>query len=170
MVPDREGCALPSIWAVCLLFETRSNKMMRLQVQYLASELWPAIRARLKDDTAELHLYGAYASHAVQQLHDPVSGITFLCVAQRCRCLTVHAGKLMMKMSTALCNFFANQFCSHQHDAEDAALAGRKNIREGPHAVARGIAAVSGGGCPAALRRWAEGQNRGQLGPGPAGD
>lgn len=49
---------------------------MPLQVQWLASELWPATLEFLKrqgDSTAELHLFGAYPNHAVQRLHNPVS-------------------------------------------------------------------------------------------------
>lgn len=44
-------------------------------VKWLADELWDAVRQRLGDDMVELHLYGAYASHAVQQLHDPARNL-----------------------------------------------------------------------------------------------
>lgn len=36
-------------------------------VQWLASELWPALRKKLPE--AELHLYGAYPSQVISQLH-----------------------------------------------------------------------------------------------------
>ncbi len=44
-------------------------------MQWLAGELWDAVRARLGDASAELHLYGAYPTHAVQRLHDPVRAL-----------------------------------------------------------------------------------------------
>ncbi len=39
-----------------------------------AGGLWDAIRAALRAEgqDAELHLYGAYVTHAAQKLHDPV--------------------------------------------------------------------------------------------------
>lgn len=51
------------------------NLLLVLQVQWLAGELWDAVRARLDDESAELHLYGAYPTHAVQRLHDPVRAL-----------------------------------------------------------------------------------------------
>lgn len=38
-------------------------------VRWLASSIWPLIRAQLPD--AEMHVYGAYPTQAVQQLHKP---------------------------------------------------------------------------------------------------
>ena len=60
-----------------------------LQVQWLARELWPAIRRQLGDDAAELHLYGAYPTHAVQRLHDPVRSSSN---ASACHHTSLHAG------------------------------------------------------------------------------
>ena len=39
------------------------------------------------DDAAELHLYGAYPTHAVQRLHDPVRSFG----ASVCRHVPLHA-------------------------------------------------------------------------------
>jgi hypothetical protein len=61
---------------------------LTLQVQWLASELWPAIRRQMGDDAAELHLYGAYPTHAVQRLHDPVRPSD----ASACHHTSLHAG------------------------------------------------------------------------------
>lgn len=41
-------------------------------VLYLKEEIWPSIRAEISD--AELHIYGAYASQKVEQLHNPGEG------------------------------------------------------------------------------------------------
>ena len=43
--------------------------------RWACSEVWPALRAALPPEhrDAELHLYGAYAAGAAQQLHRPVS-------------------------------------------------------------------------------------------------
>lgn len=41
-------------------------------VLYLKEEIWPLIRAELTD--AELHIYGAYPSQKVEQLHNPGEG------------------------------------------------------------------------------------------------
>ena len=41
-------------------------------VIYLKESIWPAIRKRLPD--AELHIYGAYTPHKVEQLHQPNDG------------------------------------------------------------------------------------------------
>lgn len=41
-------------------------------VLYLKEEIWPSIRAEISD--AELHIYGAYASQKVEQLHNPGDG------------------------------------------------------------------------------------------------
>ncbi|MEQ8525759.1 glycosyltransferase [Gracilimonas sp.] len=41
-------------------------------VLYLKEEIWPLIRAEVSD--AELHIYGAYSSQKVQQLHDEQEG------------------------------------------------------------------------------------------------
>lgn len=41
-------------------------------VLYLKEEIWPLIRKHLPD--AELHIYGAYASQKVNQLHQPKEG------------------------------------------------------------------------------------------------
>ena len=41
-------------------------------VLYLKNEIWPLIRAKLKN--AELHIYGAYPPKKAQQLHNPKQG------------------------------------------------------------------------------------------------
>ncbi|MEX0771423.1 MAG: glycosyltransferase family 4 protein [Balneolaceae bacterium] len=41
-------------------------------IQYLKKELWPLIRAKLPE--AEMHIYGAYASQKVNDLHCPDEG------------------------------------------------------------------------------------------------
>ena len=47
-------------------------------VGWLASELWPRIRASLPDDLralATMHVYGAYPTSGIQALHDPSRGL-----------------------------------------------------------------------------------------------
>ncbi len=45
--------------------------------RWACSEVWPALRQSLPPEhrDAELHLYGAYAAGAAQQLHKPVSRV-----------------------------------------------------------------------------------------------
>lgn len=67
---------------------TVNTESVDVQVQWLAGELWPAIRRQLADDAVELHLYGAYPTHAVQRLHDPVRSSD----ASACHHMSLHAG------------------------------------------------------------------------------
>lgn len=49
--------------------------------RWACSELWPALRAALpagEREHAELHLYGAYAAGAAQQLHRPVGALPWM--------------------------------------------------------------------------------------------
>ncbi|KAL4429361.1 hypothetical protein ABPG77_005135 [Micractinium sp. CCAP 211/92] len=49
--------------------------------RWACSELWPALRAALpagEREHAELHLYGAYAAGAAQQLHRPKEGVRMM--------------------------------------------------------------------------------------------
>lgn len=45
--------------------------------RWACAEIWPTLRQSLPPEhrDAELHLYGAYAAGAAQQLHKPVSGV-----------------------------------------------------------------------------------------------
>lgn len=62
-----------------LPFDERKNLVMfggfkhspnRDAVHWLKQELWPAIRKQLPSET-EIHIYGGYADHAINQLHNP---------------------------------------------------------------------------------------------------
>lgn len=54
----------------CTMFGGFKHEPNRDATRWLREVLWPAIRQRLPKDT-ELHIYGAYADHAMNQLNAP---------------------------------------------------------------------------------------------------
>lgn len=66
-------------WQSGETFEARKHCMMiggfkhepnRDATRWLAESLWPALKSKLPDD-CEMHVYGAYADHAMNQLSNP---------------------------------------------------------------------------------------------------
>lgn len=84
----RLGAIWETLKPLCADMQHGHQLFRYMQVQWLAHELWPAIRRQLGDDAAQLHLYGAYPTHAVQRLHDPVWSFG----ASVCRHAPLHAG------------------------------------------------------------------------------
>lgn len=73
--PAHGNVALPPPWRqrnhFCFIGGFRHDPNVDA-VKQLANNIWPCIRKQMPD--AEIHIYGAHASHAIQSLHSPKCG------------------------------------------------------------------------------------------------
>lgn len=123
--------------------------------RWACSEVWPALRAALPPEhrDAELHLYGAYAAGAAQQLHKPVSGrlVWLSC-----------AGRISQRSDGHACGARADCTCM-QPLVSDCSLplhqiAGSRGAHEGVGAQPRPYASVPRAAGPAEVWRRPQGQ------------